>query len=343
MELLDLWLVSMLLNSQCDLRTRMFSPPLIFSVLLSSIMMLVTWCHFTNKQASNFVRDISSSRHLNILPMKSWRDAQIPPLSNRVNTLNCTTVTDLLFGPYPTICTYGPDEHVSRSYSKKGKTYEGVNVNRFLSLLYDEASDNDVAFIDVGSNFGTYGVNVAARGFPVVFVDANLDNLHLISRSVKMNKLRGIRLINNAVSNTSDEISTFKICEKNVGSTGILGSRELANDCKGRESKIYQVRSITLDDLVNVVKDLVPVSGKAVMKLDIQGFDERSLLRAHFLFEELDIRIIMTEDVTSLMRDMLFARGYKILHPVHFQQFRKIDKLHAVGKESHSKIFWGKI
>ena len=67
-----------------------------------------------------------------------------------------------------------------------------LNLFQFVDAIY--------IFTDLGSNIGMFSVTVASMGRKVVAVDASIQNLAYIHKSVSLNgNEENVKLINNAV------------------------------------------------------------------------------------------------------------------------------------------------
>ena len=179
------------------------------------------------------------------------------------------------------ICTYPKDKDiwVSASLQKHGQ-WEGDLVSNLANLL---ASQPDLEFLDLGCNIGTYTLSIAHQGTKVTAVDPMIENLELLSQSLKLGNLQQyVTLIWNAVSNQR-VLVTFKADKNNVGGTRI-------QNVKQTNFQTYMARTITLDDLLPMF------SGKRiVIKMDIEESEYNALLGAKRFLDEVDIVVIQME------------------------------------------------
>ena len=179
------------------------------------------------------------------------------------------------------ICTYPVenDIYVSASIHVYGQ-WEGSLVNQLARFF---ASKPEHEFIDLGCNIGAYSLTLAHQGVKVTAVDPMLENLELLSRSLKLGKLqKNVTLIWNAVSNKRYPI-TFKTAENNVGGTHI-------QDANVKNSKHYMARTVLLDDLLPLFR-----GKQVVIKMDIEGHEYRALLGGNRFFNEVDIVALQIE------------------------------------------------
>lgn len=250
-----------------------------------------------------------------------WKSSApvVDGISNLVEKMQCDVVTDIDIGPYPSICNYGPTDHVSSPFSK-GKTYEANTIEVFIglrNLLQVEHGLEGVGFLDFGSNIGVFTVNMAARGASVLCVDGNRDNLHLLQSSLQKNLISGeVILVNNALSNVTGDQVHFNINEANVGGTDMFASTG------------HAVETIQLDDLLPII----PFK-KAIAKFDIQRSEARTIVAAKKFFEEIDAYVLMIEGPwPEELLDYLFEKGYS--------SFPRRDRLPVPRNEQHTVIAW---
>jgi hypothetical protein len=256
-----------------------------------------------------------------------------PLSSERVSLMQCVVADDLPFPPHPTICTYGPSEWVSRKYfNVPAQTYEAKYVSHFLQAM---AMDGPrLGFLDCGSNFGTFGVHMASRGYPTVLVDVNRDNLYLAHSSAKRNgwtrtadATPRMTLLNVAVGGSTGKMFVFNASGAGVRNTmhGIrktkynVGGLSFADsdlvpsargaDSKGAAGETMGVNVVPVLGLNDIGK-LLPFR-RFAMKMDIQGWEETALLAAGAFFERYDVRLLMIElPHTYRIDQFLRARGY---------------------------------
>lgn len=181
------------------------------------------------------------------------------------------------------ICTYDAvkDHFISKSLQTRGE-WEWNEVSRILEFL---ESDSNLEFLDLGCNIGTYTLAVAHHGRKVVAVDALIDNLELIHKSLTLGKLHGkVTLIWNAIADGYSKVGFTKY-EGNVGGTAI---RNVTQDDKRNKGFIAQ--TIKLDDLVPLFK-----GKRIVIKMDIETKEYSALTGGKDFFDQVDIPMIQME------------------------------------------------
>ena len=105
-------------------------------------------------------------------------------------------------------------------------------------------------------------------------------------------------LITNAISNKRNEVKLLNKQSENIGGKSLLVynyKKNLQKNSTG-ESK-YLVETILLDDIV----DFLPLNAnnqthkKAILKIDIEGFEPYAFQYSKRLFDTIDIEIIFME------------------------------------------------
>ena len=211
------------------------------------------------------------------------------------------------------VCTYDlkVDKFVSKNLRSFG-VYESHLVYKLEAILRDHP---DMQFLDIGCNIGAYTLTMAHLGRNVVAVDALLDNLQLLNKSLALGNLQEhVTLIWNVLSDTHTTM-TFVVPHENVAATQKVG-------------KIYhpgphfQVRSIMLNDLIPLLKDK-----RVVIKIDVEGHEYNVLNGGTQFFDTVDVRLIQMEwkwvkyDKTGIdIVNFLSYRGYKAFRDIDGKQ-----------------------
>lgn len=301
--------------------------------------------------------------------LRRWTAAEplVQTLSPRVDNMKCVLANDLFVPPHPTMCTYGHKEHVSKSYLhyKRPHTYESKYVTHFLQAL--ALMGPDAGFLDVGSNFGTFGVHMAMRGHPTVMIDANRDNLYLAHNSMLRSGIRRkerVHFLNHAVWPNSMQTLAFNYTGdgshrsmRKVGRQKLINVGGLAfkaNDITSTPASpdwrrtrpgggVDYVPTLSLDD----VAKLLPFKTLA-MKLDVNGGELSCIRAARRFFDVLDVRLLMYERPFPIELDTILRKwGYVpyASEGVEFIRGRVADGAKALNgaNYTHSKVvFWYK-
>jgi FkbM family methyltransferase len=170
--------------------------------------------------------------------------------------------------------------------------------------------------IDVGAQIGQYTLFAAKLGSHVIAVEPFHENILRIHKAASINRLHSkITLVANAISNKRNEIKLLQRVEANIGGQSLLDNNHLvfSNNAEARRNKStgssgkrnvneYLVETILFDDLLDHLprkSDVDATSGgfygRAIMKIDIEGFEPYAFQHARNLFKVLDFQIIFME------------------------------------------------
>ena len=200
------------------------------------------------------------------------------------------------------VCTYDPKlDLVSRFIHEKGE-WEPALVESMKQTLQKYP---ELVFLDLGCNIGVYTIAAASMETKTFCVDANPENLRLVSRSVSFGGLGNfVTLIWNALSDQSGEVH-FKVVKGNAGASRI-GDTDKYNMTI---VKNIAVNAIMLDDLLWLF------SGKQVfMKIDLESYELNVLKGAFEFFKHVDVRFLqmelVEEETFQAVVDLLYSWGY---------------------------------
>lgn len=134
-------------------------------------------------------------------------------------------------------------------------------------------------------------------GRDVLAVEPFYDNIIRFHKAVVVENLeQRIRLITNAISDERGQVLSLEKMEENIGGQfierSINGSNLRTYQKSDRLTNKYLVETILLDDLVDYLPKMPngqPYT-KAMMKIDIEGYEPFALAQAQKMFEILDIR-----------------------------------------------------
>jgi FkbM family methyltransferase len=162
-------------------------------------------------------------------------------------------------------------------------------------------------------------------GRKVVTVEPFHDNILRIHKAAYLEKTyKNILLIKNAISNKRNEIKLLGSSHNNIGGQSLLDHKDKIY--KKDENNKYLVETILFDDIVpylpyknDTTKERFK---KAILKIDIEGFEPFAFEHASLLFDTLDIRIIYMEwgnlpkqtneyDKIQAMIEFLYLRNYQ--------------------------------
>lgn len=132
-------------------------------------------------------------------------------------------------------------------------------------------------------------------GHNVITVEPFYDNILRIHKAAELESLQNkITLITNAISNKANEFKMLYRNQKNIGGQGIIKNQKIdLDEAKARNDK-YLVKTIIFDDLVDHIPNNL-AGNKAIMKLDIEGYEPFAFEGAERLFKTLDFQVIYME------------------------------------------------
>lgn len=184
------------------------------------------------------------------------------------------------------------DMHVSGSVWKNG-IWEGHIVEKFLNFL---SKDKDTLAIDVGSHIGIFTLFAAKMGRDVLSIEPFHENIIRIHKAAKIEKLTNrITLIANAISNFSNKTKKLTRENGNIGGQSLFIFKD--ENSFSSEDRKYLVKTITFDELVEhiPVRSDGRIYRKAILKIDIEGFELYVFEKADQFFNAIDIRAVFME------------------------------------------------
>lgn len=157
--------------------------------------------------------------------------------------------------------------------------WEGHLLYNFKRLLQQYPN---MILLDVGTNIGTYSLLAAAMGHNVISVEPSEDNLKLLKQSIFLNKFQDrMTIIQNAISDKPENLSEFIKRRDNPGGLRMV-------EYNGKDPLIT---AVTLADLC----DLFPRNVTLLMKIDIEGHEEKAMSQAEPMFQCSFVPFIMME------------------------------------------------
>ena len=230
------------------------------------------------------------------------RTVNVPLLAKTVQRVECFS---LHLNTSIPICIHDPriDRILSRSIIRQN-VWEKELIGVFLAAL---KKVNDIIMLDIGCNIGLYTLAAARERIRVVSIDANVENLRLLSKSLTLGEFtETVTLIWNALSDTYTNVS-LKTHPTDVGQFSVR------TDNKTISKKDTVIETILLDDLLYLCK------GKPVgIKMDVELFELKVLKGGMEFLKNIDIRFIQMEishhikrgsahDIVSLLRKFGFT------------------------------------
>ncbi|CAF0835153.1 unnamed protein product [Brachionus calyciflorus] len=247
-----------------------------------------------------------------------------------------------------TLCVHdlNRDENVSAFIWRDG-VWERHIIKHFLDYI---KKNPDWLVLDVGAQIGQYSLFAAKMGRDVVCVEPFYENILRIHKAAFSENLSSrITLIKNALSNKRNEVKKLKAESRNIGGQSLLENKDQVFDRSQLENDKYLVETIFFDDLINYLpkKPNGEEYRKAILKIDIEGFEPYAFQNANKLFDRLDIRIIFMEwgnlpmqsDNHGMILEMI-----KFLRDRNFIPFGNNVKLNdSDWKKWPWDIFWEKL
>lgn len=181
------------------------------------------------------------------------------------------------------------DKHVSGSILRNGR-WEAHFVD-FISSLMRE--DNDLQFIDLGTNIGVFALSIAKMKRKVIAVDALAMNVERICASIEAaNFQTNITVVHNALSDVR-EMVTLGADKGNVGGTFVSKDKN-PNKVKGSEvgGNYGSVQTAKLDDILELPGFNAK---KAVMKIDVEGYENRVFRGGDEFFKRVNVTAVLME------------------------------------------------
>jgi FkbM family methyltransferase len=186
-----------------------------------------------------------------------------------------------------------------------------------------KTANNILDVIDVGANLGLYTLLATQYDRHVIAVEPLYDSLIRLHKSIQLNDVQHqVTVVANAIGIKHERLA-LNIVDKNLGASYLSYLDELAPPAKKIETMVdehhgipprvlAEVDTITLDDLVSIY----PIFFKrAILKIDIEGFEALVFSNASLLFNQTEIPAIYME----------FGKLVEIKY--HHGMMRKIEEM----------------
>jgi FkbM family methyltransferase len=173
---------------------------------------------------------------------------------------------------------------------------------------------------------GQYTLFAAKLGRNVVSVEPFYDNIIRIHKAARLENLQSkIVLITNALSNSRGDIKLLMKTKDNIGGQGLNKNENIKYTKSDLATNKYLVETIIFDDIIEYLPKMdnkMPYK-KAIMKIDIEGFEPYALANATQLFKLIDIRVIFMEwlNMPSIDRDSVIGM-MNLLKSLNFMPFK---------------------
>ena len=172
---------------------------------------------------------------------------------------------------------------------------------------------------------GQYTLHAAKMGHQVISIEPFYENIIRIHKASFLENTKDkIMLINNALSNKRNEIKMLQEDHKNVGGQGLLENKDKVFTREDLKSNKFLVETILLDDIIEYIptNKQKQINKKAIIKIDIQGFEAFAFQGAKKLFATFEFQMIFMEwvmlppqveshQIITEMIDLIYAHGLK--------------------------------
>ncbi|CAF0929306.1 unnamed protein product [Brachionus calyciflorus] len=218
-----------------------------------------------------------------------------------------------------TLCLFNQTADVVSNFVINKGMWEPTIVENFLKYLQNNP---DWLVIDIGAEIGlftmfsaSYGREVlasrrslkdgsnsieasASYGREVLAVEPYYENAFRLHKAINLEKLsHKVTLIQNALSDKRFEIKKLSRNDFNIAGQTLLENKNEVFTREDLKKDKYMVETILFDDITDHIpkKENGDEYKKAVMKIDIEGFEPYAFMNAGRLFDRLDIRVIFME------------------------------------------------
>ncbi|KAI8774318.1 hypothetical protein BgiMline_014146 [Biomphalaria glabrata] len=183
------------------------------------------------------------------------------------------------------ICIHDPKKDLMVSAHLKNEgSWEKENVEAMYQMT---SMFPGIALVDLGCNLGVFTLPAAKFGMEVIALDAMMDSLQLLQRSLAINGLScHVTLIHNALHRQRKQLR-LAVDPTNIGGSSVV---EIIQSRKKKIPKKYLVDAICLNDLAPLVE------GKQVfLKIDLEGHEAKVLECAQDFFDKVDVKVVLIE------------------------------------------------
>ena len=182
--------------------------------------------------------------------------------------------------PIP-MCIYDDGDRLSATLAEE-KIYEEQLTQVIISLL---ATDRSMGLINIGAGIGYYNLIAAGLGHPGIAVEPLPYNIARIRASAHMGLTQNsIIVLRNGVSNTHN-IQPVYFNDSDIGGATLTNAHI---SCKKKKGGCPVTKTIYLDDLCPFIS-----FPKAILKLDISGYEARVFQQAQVLFDKVDVSYVL--------------------------------------------------
>lgn len=226
--------------------------------------------------------------------------------SDSITYISLLPSTQLTFPTYDSYWSF---------FVHRGKDYENE-----LAIFFNNITQQAFVFIDGGANYGYWSAILSSPEFhshPCLAIEASEQTFPGLLVTAKANNER-FQCIKGAIWNKSGETISFTEGGRHAGRHIVDGYIEqMSVNAKlafTPKEMIDQVESISLDDLI---REYFPHQRSFVVKLDIEGAEEKAFEGAKELIEKDSIFVYedFGGDGSSRVTSYLLDQGFQVLFP----------------------------
>ena len=250
-------------------------------------------------------------------------------IEENIKTVNIH-FNDIIFQMY----VYKNDDYVSKTISESGKWEQKETQSLLSSLIYytkkKNIIENDVYLLDIGANIGWYSLILGKKGFNVISFEPSKLNYYILLKNYCLNKDISMTIINRGLD-IEEKNSTIYHPLDNLGDAIIFH-----NDSKINKSNYFkeEIKITRLSNYIEYLKD----KNLALIKLDIEGYEEKAIKGGIDLIIKYHIPFILMEFQPNLLKkqgtnprtflEIFENNGYKMSRKGFFsKKYDSIDNL----------------
>ena len=190
---------------------------------------------------------------------------------------------------------------------------------------------------------GQYSLFAAKLGRKVITVEPFYDNILRIHKASYLEKTdANIILIKNAISNKRNEIKLLAQNSNNIGGQSLLENKD--KEFKKDITNKYLVETILFNDLLKYIPYKNEITKeeykKAILKIDIEGFEPYAFEYANLLFDKLDFRVIFMEWGNLPKQTNEFQRIEKMIDFLMNRNFKAYGNNYLLVKTNWKQWPW---
>lgn len=250
-------------------------------------------------------------------------------IEENIKTVNIH-FNDIIFQMF----VYKNDDYISKTISESGKWEQKETQSLLSSLLYytkkKNIIENDVYLLDIGANIGWYSLILGKKGFNVISFEPSKLNYYILLKNYCLNKDISMTIINRGLD-IEEKNSTIYHPLDNLGDAIIFH-----NDSKINKSNYFkeEIKITRLSNYIEYLKD----KNLALIKLDIEGYEEKAIKGGIDLIIKYHIPFILMEFQPNLLKkqgtnprtflEIFENNGYKMSRKGFFsKKYDSIDNL----------------